>query len=106
MHLMYKVEILPKAVGDMSAAVSYIAFELHSPHAAEDLMNGFNTAVTGLVEFPYSHPAYSPIRPLKHEYRRVTVGNYAVFYWVDEQSQAATVSRAIYARRDLSRYRQ
>lgn len=103
---MYKVEILPKAVGDMSAAVSYIAGELHGPHAAESLMMGFDVAIEGLAEFPYSHPAYIPIRPLRHEYRRIMVGNYGVFYWVDEQSQTVTVSRVIYAKRDLSQHLQ
>lgn len=102
----YKVEILPKAVGDMGAAVSYIAGELHSPHAAEDLMMGLNTAIEGLGDFPYSHPAYVPIRPLRHEYRRIVVGNYGVFYWIDEQTKTVTVSRVIYARRNLSRYLQ
>ena len=101
---MYKVEILPKAVGDMSTAVSYIAGELHSPHVAENLMMGLNVTIEGLAEFPYSHPAYNPIRPLRHEYRRIMVGNYGVFYWVDEQSQTVTVSRVIYAKRVLSQH--
>ncbi|WP_207763389.1 type II toxin-antitoxin system RelE/ParE family toxin [Bifidobacterium margollesii] len=100
----YKVEILPKAVGDMSGAVSYIAGELHSPHAAEDLMSGLNAAIENLAEFPYSHPSYMPIRPLRHEYRRVMVGNYGVFYWVDEQAATVTVARVVYARRDLPRH--
>ncbi|OZG60344.1 addiction module toxin, RelE/StbE family protein [Bifidobacterium myosotis] len=101
---MYKVEILPKAVGDMSAAVSYIAGELHSPHAAENLMMELSAAIDGLAEFPYSHPAYIPIRPLRREYRRIMVGNYGVFYWVDEEAKTVTVARVIYARCDLSRH--
>nr|WP_276310814.1 type II toxin-antitoxin system RelE/ParE family toxin [Bifidobacterium sp. SO4] len=101
-RLVYKVEILPKAVGDMSSAVAYIAGELQSPHAAERLMVGLNAAIEGLADFPYSHPSYIPIRPLRHEYRRVMVGNYGIFYWVDEPAKTVTVSRVIYARRNLS----
>lgn len=100
----YRVEILPKAVGDMGEAVSYVARELESPHAAERLAVQLNTAIENLAEYPYSHPAYVPIRPLTHEYRRIVVGNYAVFYWVDESDAVVTVARVIYAKRDLSRY--
>ncbi|KAA8817610.1 type II toxin-antitoxin system RelE/ParE family toxin [Bifidobacterium callitrichos] len=99
---MYKVELLPKAVDDMAETVSYIAGELESPHAAERLALDMNAAIEALAEYPYSHPAYVPVRPLRHEYRRVMVSNYAVFYWVDEPASVVTVARVIYARRDLS----
>ena len=41
-----------------------------------------------------------PIRPLKHEYRKLRVRNYLVFYWVDEERKLVTVARMIYARRN------
>ncbi|KFI53781.1 type II toxin-antitoxin system RelE/ParE family toxin [Bifidobacterium biavatii] len=101
---MYKVEILPKAVSDMNEAVSYIVRELESPQAAETLAVNLNAAIEELAEYPYARPAYIPIRPLRHEYRRVIVGNHAVFYWVDEATSTVTVARVIYARRDLIRH--
>ncbi|KFI99103.1 type II toxin-antitoxin system RelE/ParE family toxin [Bifidobacterium stellenboschense] len=99
---MYEVEILPRALGDMNEAVSYIARTLHSPNAAQSLAVGLNAAIEGLSEYPYSHPAYVPIRSLRHEYRRIMVGNYAVFYWVDEAASTVTVARVVYAKRDLN----
>jgi hypothetical protein len=38
-----------------------------------------------LTDFPYSNPVYSPIKPLKHEYRKQLVKSYIMFYWVDEK---------------------
>nr|WP_276310673.1 type II toxin-antitoxin system RelE/ParE family toxin [Bifidobacterium sp. SO1] len=95
---------MPKAVSDMNEAVSYIVRELGSPHTAETLATNLNVAIEGLADYPHSHPLYIPIRPLRHEYRRVMVGNHAVFYWVDEAAATVTVARVIYAKRDLARH--
>lgn len=60
-------------------------------------------AAESLADMPRSHRAYVPVRPLEHEYRRVHVGGYAMFYWIDEPEKRVTVARVVYARRDLSR---
>lgn len=56
-----------------------------------------------ICSFPYAHPAYIPIRPLKREYRKLLVQNYFMFYWVDEDKKLVTVARVTYAKRDLDR---
>ena len=53
--------------------------------------------------FPYANPAHIPIRPLKHEYRKLRVQNYLMLYWVDEESKMVTVARVIYAKRQYER---
>lgn len=98
----YKVEILPAALDDMTSAVRYVASTLHSPQAARDLARRFTSAADSLNSFPYSLPIYHPIRPLMHEYRRIMVGSYVMFYWVEEDDRTVTVARVIYARRDIS----
>lgn len=95
---MYKVEYLPAAYRDMVDIVSYISNELGNVAAANKLGVGFVTAIDSLQDFPYSYPAYFPIKPLKHEYRRLPVGNYTVFYWVDEAEKLVVVARAIYGK--------
>ena len=99
----YQVDILPVAMDDMVQAVRYIAVNLRSHKAAEDLMRRLADAAQGLSSFPYAHPSYRPVRPLRHDYRRVMVSNYAMFYWVDDDKRIVTVARVIYARRDISR---
>ena len=98
---MYKLEYLPSALRDMTEIARYIGEELKSPAAAEKLAEGLIEAAERTAAFPYSSPAYVPIRPLKREYRKRAVKNYLIFYCVDEEHKIVTVARVIYARREF-----
>ena len=93
---MYKLEYLPVARKDMIEIVRYISRELQNPDAADRL-------AVELVNAAESAPAYQPIRSLKHEYRKILVQNYLMFYWVDEEERLVTVARVVYAKRDYGR---
>ncbi len=97
---MYNLEYLPVAVKDMVEIVRYISMELQNPAAADRIAGKLIEAGESLKSFPYAHPAYAPIRPLKHEYRKMVVKNYLMFYWINEQSRIITVARVIYVKRD------
>ncbi len=84
----------------MADAVRYISNELGNPSAAKNLANEMVEATERLVGFPYAAPVLLPIKPLKHEYRKLLVKQYIIFYWVDEKAKTITVARVIYARRD------
>lgn len=100
---MYTLEYLPAARQDMIEIVRYIGRELKNPSAADRLATELIGAGDGLLLFPYAYPVYQPIRPLSHEYRKLTVGNYFMFYWVDEEKKTVTVARVLYGKRDLER---
>ncbi len=100
---MYKLEYLPVARRDMIEIVRYISQELHNPTAADQLAMELIEAGDSIPKFPYANPAFIPIRPLKHEYRKLLVQNYFMFYWVDEVKKLVTVARVVYARRDYER---
>lgn len=100
---MYKLEYLPVAQRDMVEIVRYISGELQNPVAADRLATELVNAAESVLTFPYALPAYQPIRPLKHEYRKILVQNFLVFYWVDEEKKLVTVARVVYAKRDISR---
>lgn len=78
----------------------YISRELNNPVAADRLALELIEAGDSIPAFPYANPAYIPIRPLKHEYRKLLVENYLMLYWVDEEKKRVTVARVIYAKRD------
>lgn len=78
----------------------YISRELNNPVAADRLAVALIEAGDSIPAFPYANPAYIPIRPLKHEYRKLLVENYLMLYWVDEEKKLVTVARVIYAKRD------
>ena len=50
-----------------------------------------------------AQPAYAPLRPLKHEYRKLLVENYMMLYWVSETEKRVTIARVVYARRDYTK---
>ena len=88
---------------DMVEIVRYISQELQNPTAADQLAMELIEAGDSIPKFPYANPAFIPIRPLKHEYRKLLVQNYFMFYWVDEVKKLVTVARVVYARRDYER---
>ena len=99
---MYDLEYLPIARSDMTEIARYISRELQNPDAAERLAEAMIEAVEDARTFPYAAPPYFPIRPLKHNYRKLLVQNYLIFYWVDDRARKITVARAIYAKRDYA----
>lgn len=98
---MYKLEFLPIAKNDMLEIVKYISDELKNPEAALRLADEFIIAAENVCTFPYSNNVYSPIKPLKAEYRRIIVKSYMMFYTVDETKKTVTIMRAIYSKRNL-----
>ena len=97
---MYELEYLPIARSDMAEIARYISVELQNPDAAEKLADGMIEALENARPFPYAAPPYFPIRPLKHDYRKLIVHNYLIFYWVDDFAKKITVARAVYAKSD------
>ena len=98
---MYKLEYLPSAKKDMADIAYYISHTLVNPDAAVRLAEELVSAAETLRDFPYAYPVFTPIRPLAHEYRKLIVRNYIMFYWVEEQSKTIILARVIYNRRDL-----
>ncbi len=97
---MYKLEYLPIARQDMIEIVQYISHDLSNPTAAEKLADELINAGDRITAMPYINPAYVPIKPLTHEYRKLLVENYIMFYWVDEETKTVTIARVIYSKRD------
>ena len=97
---MYTVEFMPIAQNDMVEIVRYISRKLMNPTAAERLADKMIAQTELLKTTPYAYPAYYPLKPLEHEYRRMTVDHYLIFYWVDEEQKRITIARVIYAGRN------
>ena len=100
---MYSVEYMPLAVQDMVEIVVYITRELNNPAAAERIAERLAEAGESLRDFPYAQPAYTPLCPLKHEYRKLLVENYMMLYWITESEKCVTIARVVYARRNYAK---
>ncbi|MFO7730003.1 MAG: type II toxin-antitoxin system RelE/ParE family toxin [Spirochaetia bacterium] len=103
MAVVYKLVYLPLARQDMVDITGYISRNLANPQAAMVLAEELVKAISKLAKFPYTHAVYFPIRPLQHEYRKLIVRNYLVLYRVDEEAKTVTITRVLYAKRDISR---
>ena len=97
---MYTVEYLPLALNDLKEIAKYIAEKLGSPKVAINLVKEITEAVEAVREFPYSQSLYTPIKPLTHEYRKLVVNNFLVFYWVSDSTQVIMVARVLCNRRN------
>ncbi len=87
----------------MVEIVVYIARNLNNPTAAEHIADQLAETGESLRDFPYVQPAYTPLRPLKHEYRKLFVENYMMLYWVSETEKRVTIARVVYARRNYTK---
>lgn len=97
----YSVEYLGLALDDLKEIVAYISDNLGSPDSANHLAKSIIERVSLLSDFPYTYAVYIPIHPLSHEFRKMLVQNYSVFYWIDETRKTVTIARILFNRRDF-----
>ncbi len=87
----------------MVEIVRDISQELFNPIATENLAEDFVKTADSLAMFPFAHEAYIPSWPLKHEYRKVSVKNYFMLFWVEEKTKVVTIACVIYAAQDYGK---
>lgn len=100
---MYKVEYLPAAMNDMIEIARHIGVKLANPDAAKSLADLMVSEAEKLSEMPHRFKVYTPIKPLKREYRKLLVENYIMFYWIDELQKTVTIARVIYSGRNYEK---
>lgn len=100
---MYSVVYLPGAKRQLTDAVVYIAEQLASPDAAENLVNAVDEAARSLAEMPYRYPIYPTLYAMKNEIRYVPVMNYLLFYTVREERKTVEVWRFLHQRQNTLR---
>ena len=98
---MYTLEYLPAAKKDIADISYYISHILLNPATALRLATEIVSSAEKLTDFPYANPVYTPLQPLEHEFRKLLVRNYIVFYWIDEETKIITIARSLYNRRDF-----
>lgn len=99
---MYSVSYLPTARQDLEDIARYITLALDNPEAATRTIEGIVATAESLASMPYRRPVYVPVRPLAREYRTIRSGHYVAFYWIEEDTQRATIARVLFARADVS----
>ena len=97
----YSLQITPTAEADIDEAYAYIAYQLENPQAAFELTDGIYAAIEDLATMPSRFPIWKR-EPMRSEgVRSFNVGNFNVFYCVNEQLHVVIVLRVLYNRRDV-----
>ena len=71
----FKYYITPKAYQSLKQITDYIAFELHNPKAAQDLVDKIIKAIEAACIFPAGFPHSS-----KKNYHKTFADNYVIIY--------------------------
>ncbi|MCL2206378.1 MAG: type II toxin-antitoxin system RelE/ParE family toxin [Treponema sp.] len=87
------------ALDDLRDIVRYIAHELGSPRAAENLLSKIDKEVKKITDNPFRCRLYSSPEKFKYEYRILNVNNYSVFYVAEKEK--IEIHRVIYSKRNI-----
>ena len=98
---MNKIVYLPLARQDIQEITRYIAYDLHSPKAAQDLLDDFEREIKLTADFPKMHTVYPPTAKFRNPYRFIPVKNYLIFYVVLDDG--IEIRRIVYGKMDLSK---
>ena len=96
---MYKPHYLPLALDDLKGIIRYIAHELDSPQAADNLLLKIDKEVLKIADNPFRCHLFISPEKLKYEYRVLNVNNYSLFYVVEKEK--IEIHRVIYSKRNI-----
>jgi plasmid stabilization system protein ParE len=97
----FELRYSPLFYEDLDKITDYLLFELKNELAAKTLIKNSEAAIKKRLGSPLSTAPYRSISSRPHQYLRILVGNYLIFYVVIDN--VVIVRRMLYGRRDLDR---
>ena len=97
----FELRYSPLFYEDLDKITDYVLRELNNPSAALKLINDVETAIKKRLLSPTQAIVYKSLTEREHQYRRIIVGNYLIFYVVIGNTMI--VRRMLYGRRDLDK---
>ena len=98
MERKFNLNVFPLTQNDMENIFKYIAVDLASPTAANNLIDDFENAFENICLFPESCPLIQNEYVKDKTLRKLVVNNYIVFYKVEDSE--IQVVRVIYGMRN------
>lgn len=98
--MQYSVQMTVTAVGQVSDIISYISKVLLVPDTATKWADYLQKEIAGLNTMParFSLVDEEPWR--SKGIRKMTVKNFLVYYWINEENATVWITTVVYARRD------
>ena len=97
----FQAKLSEQAAIDLDDIIRYICEDLLNPQSAENFFKAVNEKLELISEHPYIYPLHHDERLRSEGYRFVAIGNYLIFYLVDDERSIVNVARILYGRRDL-----
>ena len=97
----YKVKFSQQAFDDIDNIISYIDHELCNPQAAERFYNIVHQKITLIEKNPYIYPLHHDEGLNKKGLHFAVIGNYLLFYIIDEENSVVNIVRIVYGGRNL-----
>ena len=98
----FRIKFTNQAALDLSKIVEYIRDELYSPKAAEHFYHNVDKKLKKIRENPLMYPLSQDELLRAKGYHTVVIGNYLLFYLINEDTNIIYISRIIYSKRDLT----
>jgi len=92
------IKFLPKAISDQADIKTYLS--QYYPGTNQRFFSLLKKKIARLKTYPYSCPIYED----DSDYRKLVVGDYLVFYMVNEEAKIVEVHRILHGSRDLSQH--
>jgi len=98
----FRVEFSDQAADDLNEIIRYINDELFNPQAAERFYHAVSEKLELLREQPYIFPLYHDEKLSAEGFHFVVIGNYLMFYIIDDDTSVVSIARLLYGKRDIS----
>ncbi|MBQ9422484.1 MAG: type II toxin-antitoxin system RelE/ParE family toxin [Pyramidobacter sp.] len=96
----YEVTLSKYAFDQLDEIRQYYEFDLFLPHVAHKLLSEIENAVLSLRTLPSRMPVVA-LEPWRSEgIRKMAVGQYILYYWIDEEKSRVVVTAAVSAQSD------
>lgn len=96
----YKVKITPQASAQMLEIFSYIRGTLKEPVAAERLLDDLQKSILSLDTMPKRMALVEEEPWRSYGVHKMSVKNFLVYFWVNEEPKEVHITAVIYGRRD------
>lgn len=97
----YVLRYLPRFEEELTDIANYITYTLKNPSAAENLIDDVEKAIINRLNSPLSFEPCFSAYDREHDYYRIYVKNYVVYYVVI--GNVMEVRRIVYGKRDRER---
>lgn len=97
---MYKIVFTPYAKNQINGIYNYIADELINPIAVEKTIRAIEASVMNLDQMPQRIKIVDNEPWRSQGIRRLTVKNFSVYFWINEDKLEVHVVAVAYARRN------